>query len=128
MSALNRILDKLQNRLRPSVTIATANTEVDYTLARQGGVIVTNKGASGAVVFALPPATVGAKVTAVVLAAQALRLDPHLTETVALPTGVQQAAGKYIGNSTIGSTITLVCITPGSWDVTGSAGTWAAEA
>lgn len=92
------------------------------------GAYVSNAGATGAVVYALPAAKVGMRVNAVVQAAQALRLDPNGTETVALPTGVQQAAGKYIQASTVGATIQLVVLTAGKWDVAASSGTWASEA
>lgn len=128
MSALTRIIEKIRTRLHPKTIVATANTEIPYADALYGGVRVSNRGATGAVVFALPPANVGMTVEANVLAAQALRLDPNGNETVALPTGVQQGAGKYIGNSTIGSTIKLVVLVKGQWDVQASNGTFAAEA
>lgn len=89
---------------------------------------VSNAGASAPVTYALPPAQPGMSVAAIVQAAFALRLDPNLNETVALPTGVQQAAGKYIQNAVVGSTIRLVCLVAGRWDVVSSNGTWTAEA
>lgn len=97
------------------------------TPALSGG-IISNLGASGAAVFALPPATVGLDFTFVVEVAQELRIDPNGTETIALPsTGVQGAAGKYLVADAIGEKVRLVCISAGTWDVEHYSGTWTAE-
>lgn len=78
--------------------------------------------------MSLPAAAEGLHFTVVVEAAQALRVDPNGTETIAIPSsGVQQAAGKYITNSTVGSRVHFVCITPGTWDAITHQGTWTAE-
>lgn len=126
MKALFDFAKKIQSQLVPSVTISTANATVAARAARFE-TFVSNRGASGAVTFALPAAKTGMRVNAVVLAAQELRLDPNGTETVALPTGVQQAAGKYITADAIGEGISLICLSDGKWDVRGSVGTWTAE-
>jgi hypothetical protein len=101
----------------------------NYTVVANtdNGKTFTNQGASGAITFALPPATVGQWFRFVVKAAQELRIDPNGTETVALPSGVQQAAGKYIGADAIGERITLECVKAGEWDSTEGVGTWTAE-
>lgn len=119
---------KIRTRLRPAVIIATASSvEIPYERARQGGVVVSNKGRGAATTFVLPPAVVGMKVSAVVQAAQELRLDPSGTQTIALPSsGVQQAAGAYIVADAIGETVDIVCITTGTWDVLNFNGTWTA--
>lgn len=106
--------------------VKTADYTVDVT---DLGKEFLNTGAGAAVVFALPAAIPGYEVYARVVAAQALRLDPNGTETIALPsTGVQGAAGKYLGCSTAGATLHLKCSVAGAWDVLGSTGTWVAEA
>lgn len=101
-----------------------------YTVvvATDNGKVFTNEGASGAITFSMPAATVGQRYTFVVKAAQELRIDPNGTETISLPTGVQQAAGKYIGADAIGEFIDLICVKAGEWTTIGSVGTWTAEA
>lgn len=97
------------------------------TPALSGGVI-SNLGASAAAVFALPPAVPGLDFTFLVEVAQELRIDPNGTETIALPSsGVQSAAGKYIGADAIGEKVHIVCISAGTWDVEHYSGTWTAE-
>jgi hypothetical protein len=127
MSALFRIIQRIEARLRPAAVVATANTTVTRDQA-WNEVVVSNKAATGAVTFALPAAERGMRVTAIVQAAQELRLDPNGTETAALANGVQQTAGKYIVADAIGETISLVCLTPGTWDVENHNGTWTAQA
>jgi hypothetical protein len=111
----------------PAVTVSAADATVS-ALQATAGIIVSNAGASGAVTFALPAAVVGMRVTAVVEAAQELRLDPNGTETIALPsTGVQGAAGKYLTADAVGENVELVCLTAGTWDCTNYTGTWTAQ-
>lgn len=96
--------------------------------AGECGKLFTNEGAAGAIEFSLPEAEVGLHYDFVVKAAQELRIDPDGTETIALPTGVQQAAGKYITANAVGEFIRMVCVKEGEWTVLGSVGTWEAEA
>ncbi len=110
-----------QNILDPDSTQVTP-------AAAAAGAVVHNLGASGVTTFSLPPAVPGASVKALVLANQALRLDPDGTETVALPSGVQQAAGLYIEADAIGESIHLIVVEEGRWESFGSAdGTWTVE-
>lgn len=96
--------------------------------AAQSGAIISNKAAVGAAPFLLPAALPGMEFTAIVEAAQELRLDPNGTETIALPSsGVQQAAGKYITADALGEKVKLVCLTAGTWSVVHYSGTWTAE-
>jgi len=97
--------------------------------AEQTGGYISNHGASATATFALPPAIPGLEYTAIVEAAQQLRLDPNGTETIALPsTGVQGAAGKYLVADAVGENVKLVCIRAGAWSCAGFTGTWTAEA
>lgn len=107
------------------VEVKTAN----YTIVTpaDNGKVFTNEGASGAITFALPPATKGQWYRFVVKAAQELRIDPNGTETISLPTGVQQAAGKYIGADAIGERISVECVKDGLWETSEAVGTWTAE-
>jgi hypothetical protein len=106
------------------VEAKTAN----YTVVRatDTGKTFTNAGASGAITFALPAATVGQRYRFVVKAAQALNIDPNGTETISLPTGVQQAAGAFIGADAIGERISVECVKAGEWDTSEAVGTWTA--
>lgn len=117
---------RLGNRGRVSTVEAKT---ADYTvLAAESGKTFTTVGAAGTVVFTLPPAVVGLQYRFRVGAAQALRLDPDGTETIALPsTGVQGAAGKYLGADADGETLAIECTKAGQWSVFGFTGTWTAE-
>lgn len=97
--------------------------------AAQSGGIISNLGAVGAAAFDLPAALPGMNFTAIVEAAQELRLNPSGTETIALPsTGVQGAAGKYLTANAVGEAVKLVCLTAGTWSCAFFIGTWTAEA
>jgi hypothetical protein len=99
----------------------------DYTVTvNDNGKTFTNAGAAGTITFALPPATVGLRYRFVVKAVQQLRIDPNGTETISLPTGVQQAAGAYIVADAIGERISVECVKAGEWDTTEAVGTWTA--
>lgn len=120
----------------PSAQPITAATTLQTVLKTAGatlaagftGGVISNIGAGGAVTMVLPPATAGLNYTFVVEAAQELRIDPNTTQTIALPsTGVQGAAGKYLTANAVGANVRLVCLTAGTWSVTGHAGTWTAE-
>lgn len=91
------------------------------------GDILTNEAATAARLFSLPAATVGLWYDFVVKAAFELQIDPNGTETISLPTGVQQAAGKYIGADAVGEFIRIACVKAGEWTTLGSIGTWTAE-
>ncbi|HYD83779.1 MAG TPA: hypothetical protein VEA63_06990 [Opitutus sp.] len=108
------------------VSVKTANYTV--VAATDNGKVFTNEGAAGAITFALPAATVGQRYGFHVMAAQELRIDPNGTETISLPTGVQQAAGKYIGADAAGEYILIRCVKAGQWNAFGAVGTWTAEA
>lgn len=114
-----------------SNTIVT-KTQADspYTVALTDlGATLTNTGATGAVVFALPAALPGYRVRARVDAAQELRLDPNGTEQICLPsTGVPGAAGKYLVADAVNEQVVLECREAGIWDVISYTGTWTAEA
>jgi hypothetical protein len=118
-------MSTLNGRGLRTVLPKTAN----YTVVANvdNGALFTNEGASGAITFALPAATVGQWFDFVVMAAQELRIDPNGTETISLPTGVQQAAGKYIGADAAGEYIQIVCVKAGQWNAIGGVGTWTAE-
>lgn len=107
-----------------TVEVKTANYAV--VADTDNGKTFTNEGAGAAITFALPAATVGQWFRFVVKAAQELRIDPNGTQTISLPTGVQQAAGAYITANAVGERITVECVKAGEWDTTEDVGTWTA--
>lgn len=108
-------MSTLNGRELRTVSAKTA----DYTvLTTDIGTTFTNEGASGAITFALPAATVGLWYRFTAKAAQELRVDPNGTETIALPsTGAQQAAGAYLTFDAIGEGIEIQCVKAGCWEV-----------
>lgn len=108
-----------------TVEVKTAN----YTVVKDtdNGKTFSNEGASGAITFAMPAATVGQRYRFSVQAAQELRIDPNGTETISLPSdGVPSAAGAYITANAIGETVDIQCVKAGSWQVFAAVGTWTA--
>lgn len=107
----------------------SAAKTANYTVTTDDvGKTLTNEGASGAIVFALPAATLGQWYRFKVMAAQELRIDPNGTETVALPsTGAQSAAGKYISADAAGEGVEIECVKTGQWVANAYIGTWTAE-
>ena len=96
--------------------------------AAHSGAILTNAGAVGMSAFAMPAALVGMEFYFFVLAAQVLRIDPNLTETIGLPSsGVQQAAGKYIEADAVGEYVHIFCAVAGQWETLDYRGTWVVE-
>lgn len=115
----------LSGRGLRTVAVKTA----DYTVVANtdNGMTFTNEGASGAITFALPAATVGQWYRFKVKAAQELRIDPNGTETIALPsTGAQQAAGAYLTANADGEGCEIECVKAGVWEVNSYTGTWTA--
>jgi hypothetical protein len=117
-------MSTLSGRGYRDVTVKTAN----YTVtANDNGLTFTNAGATGAIAFALPAATVGLWYRFKVKAAQELRIDPNGTETIALPSsGAQQAAGAYIVADAAGEGVEIQCVAAGAWEVNWYTGTWTA--
>lgn len=128
-TATNRVLAEACQGIVP-ILVGLQNKTADYTLVplTDDFAVFGNGGATGTVVFSLPPATPGLQFSFRIVAAQALRVDPNGTETIALPSsGVQGAAGKYLGSSTAGGTLTIRCDVAGQWSVVNSTAVWAAE-
>jgi hypothetical protein len=117
-------MSTINGRARRTVEAKTAN----YTVVADtdNGKTFTNEAAAGAITVALPAATVGQWFRFVVKAAQELRIDPNGTETIALDTGVQQAAGAYITANAIGERISVECVKAGEWETSDPVGTWTA--
>lgn len=112
--------------LYPVHTTATAGVAIS---SGESGNSYNNSGASGAVPFALPPATVGLTYTFNCVTAQAMHVVPNGIDTIALPsTQAQQTAGYGITTATAGGTMTVKCDKAGQWDTYGgSTATWTAQ-
>ena len=111
----------MKGRIAPK----TLNKTVNYTVTADdllfGGAVLANSGAIGAVVFALPAAQPGMRLTATVVANLALTLD--------LPTGdtirALALSGQTCTASVAGATLVLVCVVPNVWESVGAAdGAW----
>ena len=85
----------------------------DYTVVADvdNGKTFTIEGASGEVVFTLPPATVGQWFRFTVKVDQELRIDPSGTEVMSLPSsGAKQSAGAYLTANADGESLEIECV------------------
>jgi len=93
--------------------------------SRLDNCVLTNNGASGAIIFTLPATSEKLNYTFHVLEAQTLQIDPNASDTI-FPLGVSD--GKYIQSNTKGSTIQLQADPDGDgWIIVSQTGTWTAE-
>lgn len=92
------------------------NSEVD---------VYSNKGASGAVQFNLPPAKQGMKFTFVAEAVQNIVIKPNTGDKVSLAGVLQTANTAITGTGSAGLVCSLVCLTDGEWKDVFQRGTWA---
>jgi hypothetical protein len=108
------------------VIITTSGT---VTMTRQqSGTHFINTGATDTVEYDLPNADVGLFYYFTVIEDTCdIFIDPLGTDTVALATGVQQAAGKYITADATGETCKIICLKKDQWEHHNSIGTWTAE-
>lgn len=112
---------------RGLTTVEAKTAAYTVVAGTDNGKTFTTEGASGAVTFTLPAATVGQWYRFFVGAAQELRIDPNGTETIALPsTGAQSAAGAYIVADAVGEGVEIECVVAGDWNVRHYVGTWTA--
>lgn len=123
VNALSRIIGKVKTRLQPRILNKTANYTVKIADLLNGGAVLANSGATGAVVFALPSAQPGMKLTATVIANQNLTIDLPTGDTIrALAT-----SGQTFSADAAGETLQLVCVVPTVWESVGAPdGTWTA--
>jgi len=123
MSSLYRNIKAVKGRVAPKILNKTANYTVTVDDLQQGGAVLANSGASGAVVFALPSAKPGMRLTATVIANFNLTLDLPAGDTIrALAT-----SGQTFSADAAGETLQLVCVVPTVWESIGAPdGTWTA--
>lgn len=104
----------------------TAKTQADTPFAvttAYAGQVLTNSGATGALVFNLPEAStwIGQEITFAVLAAQNLDINPADADQIL---GLTNAAGDAIRNATAGGTVTLMAIDATNIVAKAINGTW----
>lgn len=124
---LNRLTARvkaLENEGAQPVVITSATTPVVVTAAQlTKHAILTNTKADGAVVYTLPAAKAGMRLTALVGVAQGLTLDLPSGDTIA---GKATSGQSYTADA-LGESLLLACIVDGRWDVLASTGTWTAS-
>lgn len=121
-NTLYRVIQTVKGRIIPTILNKTAayTVKADELLY---GAVLANSGATGAVVFTLPSAQPGMRLTATVIAAFNLTLD--------LPTGDiirgMTTSGQTVSADAAGETLELVCVVPTVWELIGAVdGTWTA--
>jgi len=98
-----------------------AGTDTVATQDTYGG-IVTNSGASGAIVLTLPTAVKGMNLRIQLTAAYDVDINPQNADQIL---GLTDAAGDAISSdATVGSFINLISFAAGQWSSAGSSGTW----
>lgn len=112
--------------LAPTAVNVTADRAITATEA-YGGIVVSNIGASGAVVLALPAGLPGMSVTAINIVTQSLSLNPVDTEIIYPIGGTPLTEDVPILSNAAGEHITLVCVEAGKWVTANCVGTWSAN-
>lgn len=120
---VTRLLLKLKGEQIAPVSVATAARTITPAEATRG-IYVSNLNATGEVVFTLPIAVPGMRVSAVVQAAQLLTLQPATGGLILGTTGVAQSLNAPIKGNAVGETTQLVCFTPTRWVTVAFNGTW----
>ena len=86
------------------------------------GGIVTNSGASGAIVLTLPTAVKGMNLRIQLTVAQDVDINPQNADQIL---GLTDAAGDAISSdASVGSYVNLISFAAGQWSSAGSSGTW----
>lgn len=112
----------------PNVVPFIAATAALTLTTRQSGSVITNLGASGAVLITLPQdAQAGCNFTFAVQAVQQLRITPGAAGAVYI-NGAKQADNKYVWADDEAESLTLVADGDGDWVAVSPVGTWGVEA
>jgi hypothetical protein len=107
----------------PDYTFSTANISIIHGPYVNNIATFTNTAAGGAMEYVLPVAYVGAKVKAIVTAAQYLRLTAAASTTISF-LGTASAAAGYVRANTVGYFIELEATSTTTWVVTNMGGAW----
>lgn len=107
----------------PDYTFSTANITTIYGPFVNNIGTFTNTAAGGAMEYVLPVAYVGAKVRALVTAAQYLKLTAAASTTISF-LGTASAAAGYVQSNVTGNFIELEATSTTTWVITGIGGAW----
>jgi hypothetical protein len=106
------------------LVISNYTASTTLTAAECRGAIVTNAGATGTIELTLPAAATGSSVTIYSKAAEIIELIPASGERFSS----ELADVQLDSDGVLGSSITLVCMETGVWEIVASTGTWEAPA
>lgn len=116
-------LSVLEDEGAQPVVISSATTPVAVTAAQlTKHAFLSNTKTDGAVVFTLPAAVAGMRLTAIVGHTSGLTLDVLTGDTVA---GLA-TSGQTVTADALGESIDLICIVDTRWDILAKTGTWTA--
>lgn len=104
-------------------TLSAKTADYTVTATDAQAKVFHNTGAAGTVIFTLPTASAGLRVTFIVTAAQILNIKTGTTDTIRVAASVSTATTGSVQASTIGNTLTLVCIGT-QWVAESYVGTW----
>ena len=104
-------------------TLSAKTADYTVTATDAQAKVFHNTGAAGTVIFTLPAASAGLRVTFIVTAAQILNIKTGTTDTIRVAASVSTATTGSVQASTIGNTLTLVCIGT-QWVAESYVGTW----
>lgn len=104
-------------------TLAAKTADYTVTATDAQAKVFHNTGAAGTVVFTLPAASDGLRVTFIVTVAQILNIKTGTTDTIRVAAAVSTATTGSVQASTIGNTLTLVCLGT-QWVAESYVGTW----
>lgn len=117
---------RIGQRIKARITRRVLNKTANYTVTADdlsfGGALLSNSGATGAVVFALPAAKAGMSLIAAVNAAFNLTLDLPASDVIS---GLATAGQTYSADAA-GESLYLVCAVDGIWTRVALNGTWTA--
>lgn len=117
-----RILQRVKGRIARRVLNKTANYTVTADDLSFGGALLSNAGATGAVVFALPSAKAGMSLIA--------NVHANFNLTIDLPTGDTIAglatSGQTFSADALGESLHLTCSADTVWTRVALNGTWTA--
>jgi hypothetical protein len=124
MNVLYRVINTVKGRIAPAIlnrTVPSTTVKADQLLF--GGAVLSNAGATGPTVFALPVAQPGMRLTAAVAANLNLVLDLPTGDTIR---GLATSGQTYSADA-VGETLQLVCVVPTIWESLGAVdGVWTA--
>ena len=110
--------------LRGLLKVVAKTATGNISAADCRGAVVTNAGAGDTIALTLPAAVVGASVTIYAKTAEVIGAIPATGERFSS----ELANVQLDSDGALGSSLTLVCMEAGVWEIVSSSGTWEAPA